>query len=297
MRDTEISHQAAPDFSGISAETLIVRLAKTPEDLLAAQKLRYHVFYEELGAVPTPDMATHKKDWDAYDAFCDHILVIDTQDPSSAMDAASQQTVVHDGKVIGTYRVLLADAAKKAAIPLYTQTEFDLSKLLQTPGVRVMETSRSCVFLPYRNGIIVSMLWQAISTYAFHYQVSHLIGIPSFHGTAVAPYMDALASLHAYSKAPAVICPTPLRTLRMPLEAHEIAIPNTPLLQPTDHDAVPALIKGYLKLGAQIGDGVVIDHQFNTVDLCIIVDITNQKNTLVSYFRKKYERHLQIQAI
>jgi putative hemolysin len=98
-----------PTFEHLALETLTLKIAETPEEIIAAQELRYQVFYQEMGAIPTVEMKQLGREVEAYDPFCQHLLVIDQSDPV-------------DKKIVGTYRLLLLDDARAKGVNLYTET-------------------------------------------------------------------------------------------------------------------------------------------------------------------------------
>jgi putative hemolysin len=239
---------------------LAVRLAVSAEEIDAAQALRYRVFYEEMGARASAEAAATKRDRDHFDAYCDHLVVVDS---SRGTD-----------EVVATYRLLRRSVALQQG-GFYTATEFDISPLLATPGEQ-LELGRSCVAANYRTRPTMQLLWRGIAQYSFQHNISLMFGCASLPGTDVAELAPALAYLHHNHLAPPA-----LRARALP---HRYV--GMDLLSPGDIDneavvaqlasratisALPPLIKGYLRLGALIGDGAVIDHDFNTTDVCIIV--------------------------
>ncbi len=265
-----------PDFSSLSAGSLKVKLADTEEEVQASQRLRYTVFYEELGAKGNPKILHEKRDFDEYDDLCDHILVIDTES---------------NNKVVGTYRVLLSETARRAGVPMYTETEFDLSGLHGEDKI-IMETSRSCVLEAYRNKMIVNLLWQAISQYAIANGVTYLVGVPSFHGTDPEEYAEALAYLYENHQADPALNLCARKDLAGTLESASYPKKKCSLSSAREITAaLPPLVKGYIRLGAKVSQNLVIDRQFNTVDVCIIVDAQDQQNDYVSYYHRKAEKN------
>jgi putative hemolysin len=254
--------------------TLEVRLAATEAELDAAQALRYRVFYDEMGARPSHDEARCGRDFDAFDESCDHLLVIDHARGGGA------------GAVVGTYRLLRRSVAR-GNLGFYSAREFDLSAIEAQLG-EILELGRSCVDLSARNRPTMQLLWRGIATYVFQHDIALMFGCASLHGTDP----DALAAPLSY------LCHNRLA----PPELRARALPNRYVemrrLAEGAYDAaraladVPPLIKGYLRLGGFVGDGAVIDHQFNTTDVCIIVrtDLVTDK-----YYRH-YERQARVDA-
>lgn len=249
------------------AGSLEVRLAASAAEIAAAQELRYRVFYEEMGARPTPEMAALSRDFDAYDASCDHLLVIDHKrgpGPES---------------VVGTYRLIRRAAAEKVG-RFYTTGEFDVSRIIDYPG-EVLELGRSCVDAGYRTRPTMQLLWRGIAAYVFHYDIALMFGCASLHGTDPQKLALPLSYLYYHHLAPPA-----LRPVALPEVAVDLRLMPEQDIDPREAlGLLPPLIKGYLRLGGFIGDGAVIDHQFNTTDVCIVV-----KTDLVT---EKYYRHYE----
>ncbi len=256
---------------GFSFGPILVRLAKSKAEIEAAQKLRYDVFYTEYGAKPENGMEALGLDFDRFDPLADHLIVIDTR-----IDMLPH-------RVVGTYRLIRQEVAEKNG-GFYTKNEFDISPLLSACD-NILELGRSCVHKDYRMRPVMQLLWQAIAEYIAHHNIELLFGCASFHGTDIQSVSEGLSYLYHKHLAPEDLCPQALPALYRPMN----------LKREGDYDpkrafaALPALIKGYLRLGGFIGDGAVIDEQFNTIDVCVIV-----KTGLVSdRYRKHYERKTQ----
>ncbi|KGM88560.1 ornithine-acyl[acyl carrier protein] N-acyltransferase [Roseovarius mucosus DSM 17069] len=235
-----------------SAPKFRVKLAETPEELRAAQRLRYEVFVEELGGDgPLVDHAA-RLERDRFDPFFDHLLLLD--------DA-------NNGAVVGVYRLLRDDQAARAG-QFYSEDEYDLSAL-KTSGRRLMELGRSCLAKSYRGGPGMYHLWNGLGRYVTDHGIEILFGVASFHGTDIAELAPSLSLLHERHLAP--------EGLRV--RARGGHFQRMDLIAAGDLDRraamrqVPALIKAYLRLGGYVGDGAFVDHQFNTTDVCLILDI------------------------
>lgn len=253
---------------GLAFGPVIVRLARSQAEIEAAQKLRYDVFYREFGALPADGMEMTGRDSDLFDAVADHLIVIDTR------------VDILPHRVVGTYRLIRQDVAEKIG-GFYTRHEYDISPLLNSCD-NILELGRSCVHRDYRTRPVMQLLWQAIAEYIAHYNIELLFGCASFHGTDINAVSEGLAYLHHNHRAPEDLCPQalPSRYRSMNLRREGEYDPRRAFAE------LPALIKGYLRLGGFIGDGAVIDEQFNTIDVCVIV-----KTGLVSdRYRKHYER-------
>jgi putative hemolysin len=246
---------------------LQVRLAECAADIDAAQALRYRIFYEALGARPLPGMAQRRRDVDQFDDGCDHLLVLDHR-RGSGVDT-----------VVGTYRLIRRDAAIQLG-GFYSAKEFDISPLVIHPG-EILELGRSCVDPAYRQRPVMQLLWSGIATYVFHYEIALMFGCASLPGTDPDALAMPLSYLHHHHRAPPALRPRALagryidmcRLDRRAIDAARAVA------------ALPPLIKGYLRLGGLVGDGAVVDTQFNTTDVCILV-----KTDLVA---EKYSRHYE----
>ena len=226
-----------------------VRLARDAADLEAAQHLRYQVFVQELGS--DGDMVDHvaQLERDRFDPFFDHLLLINEARRGDIRD-----------QVVGVYRLLNEEGAA-AAGQFYSESEYDLSAL-RTSGRRLLELGRSCLHRDARGGMGMYYLWSALSNYVAEREIEVLFGTASFHGTDIASLAEPLSLLHHRH-----LAPPDLRVRTQP-EAFQPMdlIPEDRINRAAAMRAVPALIKGYL------GEGAFIDHQFNTTDVCLILD-------------------------
>jgi putative hemolysin len=259
---------AAAELSAVATSPLEVRLAESKAEIDAAFRLRYRVFYEEMGARPTPEMEARRADFDDFDAVCDHLLVIDPQ-----LGPGPQA-------VVGTYRLMLRERGE-AFGRFYTSSEYDITGILAYPG-RIMELGRSCVDAAYRNRATMQMLWRGIATYVMDHQVDLMFGCASLRGTDPQALAVPLSYLYHHHLAPAFMLPRALperytEMNRLPKDAFDAKQALVSL---------PPLVKGYLRLGGYVGDGAVIDEQFNTTDVCVMVK-TDQVSD--KYF-KHYDR-------
>jgi putative hemolysin len=245
---------------------LEVRLARSRGDLRRAQKLRYEVFYEEMAAVPNAAAMLTRRDEDPFDDLCDHLLVVDHGD----MVAVDKQPWRKRPRVVGTYRVLRQDIAD-AHDGFYSQGEYDIAPLIarKRRDYHFMELGRSCVLKPYRNRRTVELLWHGIWTYVREHGVDVMIGCASFPGVDPKQHAAALSFLYHNALAPK----------EWRVKAHDRLYVDMNMMPAKDVDAkaalkaIPPLIKGYLRLGAYIGDGAVVDRQFGTTDVLIILPV------------------------
>jgi putative hemolysin len=254
--------------------SLEVRLARKKSEIRQAQRLRYKVFYEEMSAVPNALAMLSRRDEDAYDPIFDHLLVVDRGDPAAAHRWRR-------ARVVGTYRVLRQEVADLYD-GFYTQGEYDILPLIRakSPCCSFMELGRSCVLKPYRTRRTVELLWQGIWSYVREHGVDVMIGCASFEGIDPSAHAQALSYLYHHALAPAewrVSAHSHLR-VDMNMLPPEAVNPRAAL------KGLPPLIKGYLRLGAFIGDGAVIDHQFGTTDVLIILPVEAIRTRYFAHF-------------
>jgi putative hemolysin len=244
--------------AGESKRKLVSSLARTGAEMEEAQRIRFKVFAEEMGAkLPNPEQGL---DVDRFDHYCDHLLVRDN----------------NDNKVVGTYRILPPEQALKAG-GYYSEGEFDMSRLAHLRD-RMVEVGRSCVHPDYRDGATITQLWSGLADYIGKHGHEYLIGCASISmsdgGHYAASVYNKVHKLHAapteYSVFPH--CRLPLESLNQNLDV-----------------AIPPLIKGYLRLGAQIAGEPAWDPDFNCADLFILLP--------VSRMNERYAKHFMRQAI
>ena len=227
-----------------------VKLAQTEAEMQAAQQLRYDVFVRELGG--GGEMVDHVSglERDRFDPYFDHMLALDGS----------------TGEIVGVYRMLPGERAAEIG-QFYSEDEYDLSVLKQS-GRKLLELGRSCLHPDYRGGTAMYHLWNGLVTYVIEREIEVLFGVASFHGTDVAALAHPLSMLHHKHLAPPDLRvrakPDVFRS--MDLVAADELDRRTAILQ------VPALIKAYLRLGGFVGEGAFIDHNFNTTDVCLILD-------------------------
>lgn len=247
---------------------LEVRLARTWSEIKLAQRLRYQVFYEEMSAVPSRMAQFLRRDEDAYDAICDHLLVVDLEQ-SVPRRAGS---LVTRPMVVGTYRILRDDVAQRRG-GFYSASEYDIAPLLKakSPTHRFMELGRSCVLAPYRGKRSLELLWHGLWTYVRENRIDVMIGCASFEGTDPDEHAMALSYLHHHALAPQEWRCRARQPLYVSMErmVREAIEPKAALR------AMPPLIKAYTRVGAYVGDGAVIDRQFGTTDVLVVMPVAN----------------------
>lgn len=224
--------------------------ANSADDLLRSQQLRYQIFFEEMGAEPSPEMRAQKRDFDQYDEFCDHLLIED----------------ISTAKIVGSYRILRRSKLP-ADMSFYTAKEFDLSKPLAHFKGEVMELGRACVDINYRDRATIQLLWRAIGEYSAKYNIELMFGCGSFNGADFTEHAAALSYLYHNHLAPAEFRPNAVAENFNPINL----LPMDKIDAKRTLASLPPLIKGYLRLGGFIGDGAYEDHDSNTTDVCIVL--------------------------
>jgi L-ornithine Nalpha-acyltransferase len=258
-------------FKEIRAGNLGVTIATTPEQVDAAQALRYRVFYEEMGADPTPEAARTHRDYDEFDRVADHLLVIDHSRPEGRQS------------VVGTYRLIQREGAERIG-RFYSADEYDIAPLLDFPGA-VLELGRSCVDVEHRGRTVMQLLWRGIAAYIDLHGIDLMFGCASLNGTDPDALAQELTYLYGHHLAPPA-----LRPRARPERYVEMRRLDPAAVDPRRaNHALPPLIKGYLRLGGFVGDGAVIDSQFNTVDVAIVV----KTDLVTERYSKHYERRRQ----
>ncbi|MDA5194671.1 GNAT family N-acetyltransferase [Govanella unica] len=252
--------QSASSFAEVGA--LEVRLAVSEAEIRAAQALRYKIFYEELGATPTEEMARERRDFDRFDELADHLLVVD-------------RTKQGIDSIVGTYR-LLRETVIGGIEGFYSNQEFDLSPLVSDsfrrtmmPGRQLLELGRSCVDVAYRTNSTIHLLWRGIAIYTLTYNIGYMFGCASLKGIDTQAHAQALSYLHHdYS------IPESFRVRAQPHRFHDMnMIPREELDMRLARRALPPLVKGYLRLGCYIGNGAVVDEQWDSTDVFILLPV------------------------
>ncbi|MDR9394897.1 MAG: GNAT family N-acyltransferase [Roseovarius sp.] len=234
------------------------RLAMTEDERRAAQALRYRVFVEELGGDGPMVDHVNRLELDRFDRFFDYLILIDRENGDA---------------VVGVYRLLRENQARKAG-QFYSEDEYDLS-VLKGSGRRLLELGRSCLAPEYRGGTAMYHLWNALARYVAEHRVEILFGVASFHGTDLEELAPALSLLHHRHLAPG--------SLRVRAAAPHFQRMNLIAEDRLDRRAamqqVPALIKAYLRLGGFVGEGAYVDRDFNTTDVCLVMDTKRLRKT------------------
>ena len=232
-----------------------IKIAETEAELAAAQRLRYRVFVEEMGARPGVEDAKAGLERDRFDPFYDHLILVD-------------RTIADDRQnVVGVYRIMRGEKVSPEA-GFYCAGEYDLSPLV-TSGRPIAELGRSCVDAAHRGGAVLHLLWRGLADYVAENNIEILFGVASFPGVDPAEHADGLSWLAAR-----YLAPKPLRVSALSAGGH-------PLAMKAEHEIdklqavrqIPPLLKSYLGMGGWVGEGAYVDREFNTVDVCLIMDM------------------------
>ncbi len=231
---------------------LHVTLATCESEILAAQKLRYQIFAEELGArLPTRIAGV---DRDLFDPHCEHLIVRDEE----------------SGRIVGTYRILSPEAARSVG-SYYSESEFDLTRLAHLRP-RTVEVGRSCIDPSYRSGAVISLLWAGLARYMLDNGHEYLIGCASIGmndggHNAAAIYNSLSSQLSPLEYRVFPRCPLPLAQLSQ-----------------TSPAELPPLLKGYLRAGAWVCGEPAWDPDFNTADLLLLLPMSRINERYVRHF-------------
>ena len=237
-----------------------VRLTRNKEERRQVRALRYEVFVEEEGASATEEQKNLREEYDAFDRYAEYLAVF------------------HNGKIVGTYRIIDRNAADKMD-GFYTESEFNISKIKRVDG-NIAEMSRACVQREYRdNALVMRMLWAGLGEYIVRRKIAILFGVASWVGTKPVESAQAISYLYYNHLTPLGLRATVLsenfadgvnpKLSRMNILPREFVDEND-----ARHQMTP-LIKGYLRLGATFGKGVFIDKAFNSYDVFVMVQTKN----------------------
>ncbi len=234
--------QLADHLVHLRSKTYAVALARTDSEIVEAQRLRYRVFAEELGA--RLETRTPGVDHDIFDPYCEHLIVRD-----EATD-----------RIVGTYRILAPGQAEEIGC-YYSETEFDLVRLRHLRA-RMAEVGRSCIDPDYRTGPVISLLWAGLARYMMQRGYEYLIGCASI---GMADGGHNAANLYRQ-----------LAEHMAPLEYHVFPRCRLPLEKLTNGGPteLPPLLKGYLRAGAYVCGEPAWDPNFNTADLLLMLPMS-----------------------
>lgn len=263
----------APEMNGdflARSGALAARLARSQGEIEAAQRLRYEVFYREMGARPSPEMAAVGRDFDRYDAFCDHLLVFDGE---------------ADGAVVGCYRLLRREVAEQHG-GFYSADEYDLTALMAAspPDAKFLELGRSCVDKDYRSSAVMQFMWRGLIAYLIRNDIDLMFGCASLHGIDPEAVKLELAYLHHFHGVPPELPPVRARAERY---VEMDRIPKDEIDVQEAQRQLPPLVKGYIRFGSYIGQGAVIDEQFNTIDVFIYFPVARLDKRLRAFLTRQ----------
>ena len=231
----------------------LLQYAATAADIVEAQRLRYKVFAEEMGAKLASAASGH--DIDEFDAHCEHLLVREAG----------------NGRVVGAYRLLPPENARRIG-GFYSESEFDLSRLAHLKD-RTVEAGRSCVHWEHRNGAVIMLLWNGIAQYMKRYGYEYLIGCASISlrdgGHSAANLFTALKECQ-FTGAEYRVFPK----IELPVEK----------LRNQAATEMPPLVKGYLRAGAKVGGAPAWDPDFNTADLFMLLPMASLNPRYAKHF-------------
>jgi putative hemolysin len=262
----------------VESGPLTVRLARSKKDIKAAQALRYRIFYKSMGAHPKFRHRLMQVDSDRYDALCDHLLLTTRE----KVNKAPKKTRLDTGEtVVGCYRLLRRSVAECHG-GFYTQNEFDLRPFLSGLGrdLNILELGRSCVHPEFRSGAAISLMWRGLGHLVTREGIDLMLGCASFSGTDPAACAQPLSYLYHRHLAQGP----------WQIQAHDAHYVEMEMMAADDVDdatarrALPPVLRGYIRSGALIGKGAVIDHQFNTVDVLVLMPMQH----LSKRYREKY---------
>ena len=281
---------------------LELRLAERPKDVKKAQKLRYQVFFEEMSAVADPIAKLARRDMDLYDTVCDHLIVSDhAAKPTGAVRSLAATLIpglqgfevagaAEDAKkppVVGTYRLLRQEVADQT-LGFYTAGEFDIEPLIaRHRGLNFLELGRSCVLKPYRDKRTVELLWHGIWAYVIAHKSDVMIGCASLEGVDPEKLRLPLSYLHHFHAAPAEWRAEALPGKRARFDL----LPKETIDMRAALRTLPPLIKAYLRLGAYVGDGAVVDEAFGTTDVLIVLPKAAINPRYIVYYGAEADRH------
>ena len=209
------------------------------------KKLRYESFFGESDKV--------KYDSDEFDKLCDHLVAIDKS--------------ISDDYIVGTYRLLLKPKFVKSQ-KFYSQSEFNISKLTKKKSLTLLEAGRSCVHKNYRDGSVIKLLWRGLATYIVKNQVDIVFGCASFPSSNHNLFRNQLSYLKHFHSSPKYLKTKPLWKLKVKSKTIDKKLLNSN----EEFRKLPPLIKAYIRVGAFVGSGAIVDKEFDTTDVLIVLE-------------------------
>jgi putative hemolysin len=253
----------------VRSGALEARLATTEEEISRAQRLRYRVFFEEGGAIPSPVQRLTMRDVCLFDGVSDHLIVVD----------GTLRTEDGSPECVGVYRMLRQDTAQRN-FGFYSSIEFDVESLIaRHPRTRFLEVGRACVAETHRGGRVLELLWRGLWAYARYHNVGAIFGCASLPRADSGAYAGTVRCLAAHGGDPA------WRTTPRTQRAVELSETDSALeLDASRLRSLPPLVKGYWRLGATFSPIPAIDHLFDTVDLFVVLPLHAVEPRYLSYF-------------
>lgn len=253
-----------------SSSSFEARLAKTPDEVIEAQSLRYRVFCGEWGASSGEDSAEGLEQ-DHYDPHCDHLLVYDK-------DAVGGEQLVAACRLLG-------DDGARLANGYYTQASFNLDSFA-SDGCRHIEVSRVCIDSAHRSKRIMELIWYSIWTLCRTREIDVMFGCASFVGTDPSAYPDSFGWLSDHAQ---------LSDFEdyVPCSEHSFKLSEVGVSDYNERRTfatLPALLKSYLRLGARIGSYGVIDYEFGSLDVLIILKCSEISEKYLKYYGEDSDR-------
>lgn len=228
------------------ANNILIKLIDSEEEKQKIYKLRYENLILDYNINNINELGIDK---DIYDDCCDHIIAID----------------ITTNEVVGGYRLISSEHIKNIG-KFLTEKEFNIDKL-KSSGKRILELGRAVVDNRYRDGFVINLLWKAVIKYAVSYNMDYMIGTASFHGTDPDIYKNCFLNLYQNYLSSENIRAQALNP------CYKFGSFNGVLDDVLAKDETPPLVKGYLRLGATIGNDAFIDYHFNSIDVLISLEI------------------------
>lgn len=246
-----------------------VRLTRNKDERRQVRQLRYEVFVEEEGAAATEEQRALREEYDSYDRFAEYMAVF------------------HNGRIVGTYRIIDRKAAEKMD-GFYTESEYNISKIKKYRG-NIAEMSRACVEKSYRdNGLVMRLLWAGLGEMIVRRKIGIVFGVASFVGKNPARSAQAISYLYYNHLTPsrlrATVLPEKFADGVNPKLGRMNILPREFVDEADARAEMTPLIKGYLRLGATFGRGVFIDAPFNTYDVFVMLETRKMNATYQKHF-------------
>ena len=246
-----------------------VRLTRNKDERRQVRQLRYEVFVEEEGAAATEEQRALREEYDSYDRFAEYMAVF------------------HNGRVVGTYRIIDRKAAEKMD-GFYTESEYNISKIKKYRA-NIAEMSRACVEKSYRdNGLVMRLLWAGLGEMIVRRKIGIVFGVASFVGKNPARSAQAISYLYYNHLTPsrlrATVLPEKFADGVNPKLGRMNILPREFVDEADARAEMTPLIKGYLRLGATFGRGVFIDAPFNTYDVFVMLETRKMNATYQKHF-------------